>query len=311
MWLLTSDIFGRRCSETVTASNFQKADWSLYKKIVNDLANHLPCPDIENINEAYKRFTNALEIAGKRAVPTGFRKKCSPSWDNDCNVPYVKYKEATASEDIQDAATALMDHIEKKQERWMEAVSSIDFKHSSRKAWQRINLLTGCTRKKIRCLIDPNAIAKHIVQNGCFVQQFVQNHLGVPFTKTELEAALMTTQPRKAKGPNGVPNEILTNRGEALLNWLLSFVKACLANLIPKMWRRVSVVAILKPGKPRSSPNIYRKISLLCSSFKLFERFILNRINPIIDPLLPTEQVGFRKYRSTAHQVCRLTQNIE
>jgi len=72
-----------------------------------------------------------------------------------------------------------------------------------------------------------------------------------------------------------------------------------------------SVVAILKPGMPSSSLESYRTISLLCSSFKLFERLILNRINPIIDPLLPTEQAGFRKNRSTADQVCCLTQNIE
>jgi len=67
----------------------------------------------------------------------------------------------------------------------------------------------------------------------------------------------------------------------------------------------------MKPGKPISSPESYRPISLLCSPFELFERFILNRINPIIDPLLPAEQPGFRKNRSTADQVCRLNQNIE
>ena len=43
--------------------------------------------------------------------------------------------------------------------------------------------------------------------------------------------------------------------------------------------------------QPRELPSK----SLLCSSFKLFERLILNTINPIIDPLLPTEQAGFRK----------------
>jgi len=74
----------------------------------------LLCPNKENINEAHKRFTNTLKIAGKKAIPRGFRKKYSPSWDNDCNILYAKYKEATASEDIQDAANALMDHLNKK-----------------------------------------------------------------------------------------------------------------------------------------------------------------------------------------------------
>jgi len=183
----------------------------------------------------------------------------------------------------------------------MEAVSSIDFQHSSRKAWQRINLLTGRTRKKIRCPIEPNAIAKQIVQNAwshrpnkTFTRSVLNelravsasdcnlnHHLGLPFTKTELEAALKLTQHRKALGPDGVPNKLLTNCGETLLNWMLSFVNACLANnFIPKMWRRASVVAILKPGKASSSPESYCPISLLCPSFKLFERLILKRASP-------------------------------
>jgi len=212
----------------------------------------------------------------------------------------------------------------------MEAVSSIDFKYSSRKAWQCNNLLTGRTRKKIRCPIDPNAIAKQIVQNGCFHRpnktftRSVLNelrtvrasdcnsnhHLGLPFTKTELEAALKATQSREAPGPDGVPNEGLTNCGETLLNWLLSFVNTCLLanNLIPKMWRRASVVAIRQTWQAKFQP---RELSYAMLFIQLFERLILNRINPIIDPLLPTKQAGFRKNRSTADQVCRLTQNIE
>ena len=64
------------------------------------------CPvQIKRISmKPIKVSPNALKIAGKRAIPRGFRKKYSPSWVNDCNVLYVKYKEATASEDIQNAA---------------------------------------------------------------------------------------------------------------------------------------------------------------------------------------------------------------
>jgi len=72
-----------------------------------------------------------------------------------------KYKEATASEHIQEAGNAIKDLFDKKrQKRRMEAMSSLDSKHCSQKAWQRINLHTGRTRKKIRCTIDPSAITK-------------------------------------------------------------------------------------------------------------------------------------------------------
>ena len=76
------------------------------------------------------------------------------------------------------------------------------------------------------------------------------------------------------------------------------------------MWQRATVILILKPEKPSSNPESYHTIPLLCSSFKLFERLILNRINPITDQLLLTEQAGFLKNRSIVDQACCLTRKI-
>ena len=43
----------------------------------------------------------------------------------------------------------------------------------------------------------------------------------------------------------------------------------------------------------------------------MFERLIHARVEPIVDPLLPREQAGFRRGRSTVDQTVLLTQNIE
>ena len=40
-----------------------------------------------------------------------------------------------------------------------------------------------------------------------------------------------------------------------------------------------------------------------CIPHKILERFIYTRIEPVIDPLLPREQAGFRRGRSTVDQV--------
>ena len=45
--------------------------------------------------------------------------------------------------------------------------------------------------------------------------------------------------------------------------------------------------------------------------YKILERLIHARIEPIVDPLLPREQAGFRRGRSTVDQTVLLTQNIE
>ena len=100
--------------------------------------------------------------------------------------------------------------------------------------------------------------------------------------------------------------------GAALKSWLRDFLSSCLRRLkIPKIWRRALVVAIPKPGKPVGDPKSYRPISLPCVPYKILERLIYARVEPLIDPLLPKEQAGFRREKSTVDQVVLLTQNIE
>ena len=90
-----------------------------------------------------------------------------------------------------------------------------------------------------------------------------------------------------------------------MITWPISLFNVYLQeNTIPKMWRRASVVAVLKPGIPETSAANYQTISLLCTIYKLSERIILNRIKHIVDPLFPNDQAGFRKDRSNVDQVC-------
>ena len=58
-------------------------------------------------------------------------------------------------------------------------------------------------------------------------------------------------------------------------------------------------------------PKSYRPISLLCVPYKILERLIYARVEPLIDPLLPKEQAGFQRGKSTVDQVVLLTKNIE
>ena len=80
---------------------------------------------------------------------------------------------------------------------------------------------------------------------------------------------------------------------------------------IPKIWRRALVVVIPKPGKSMGNPKSYQLISLLCVPYKILEKLIYTCVGPLIDPLLPKEQAGFRCGKSTIDQVVLLTQNIE
>ena len=104
----------------------------------------------------------------------------------------------------------------------------------------------------------------------------------------------------------------MLHAGSALKSWLCDFLSSCLCLLkIPKIWRRALVVAIPKPTKPVGYPKNYRPLSLLCVPYKILERLIYARLEPLVDPLLPKEQAGFRRGKSTVDQVVPVIQNIE
>ena len=87
--------------------------------------------------------------------------------------------------------------------------------------------------------------------------------------------------------------------------------KCFMENKIPPLWRQSKIIDILKPGKDSAIPKSYRPISLLCHTYKLYERRILNRIAPTIEQHLIKEQAGFRPGKSCTNQLLNLTQHIE
>ena len=217
--------------------------------------------------------------------------------------------------------------------RWSEAVRSIDFSHSSRKAWSILNNLTGRSRHSPRhCPVSADAIASQLVRNGKYeavdrkssrlVSQEVSDlwrattpdavNTSDNFLQREFAAALQHLKPGKAPGPDSICPELILHAGAALKSWLRDFLSSYLRRLkILKIWKRALVVAIPKPAKPVGNPKSYRPISLLCVPYKILERLIYARVEPLIDPLLPKEQAGFRRGKSTVNKVVLLTQNIE
>ena len=216
-------------------------------------------------------------------------------------------------------ATALLAKVDRKRrDRWSEAVRSIDFSHSSQKAWSTLNNLTGRSQHSPRhCPVSANAIASQLVRNGKYeaadrkssrlVFQEVSDlwrattpdavNISDNFSQTEFAAALQHLKPGKAPGHDSICPELILHAGAALKSWLRDFLFSCLRRLkIPKIWRRVLVVAIPNPGKPVGDPKSYRPISLLCVCYKILERLIYARVEPLIDP-------GFRRGKSPVDQV--------
>ena len=132
------------------------------------------------------------------------------------------------------------------------------------------------------------------------------------FSRREFAAALRHLEPGGAPGPGSICSELILHAGAALKSWLRDFLSSFLRRLkITKIWRRALVVAIPKPAKSVGDPESYRPISLFFVPYKILKRLIYARVEPLIDPLLPKEQAGFRRGNSTVDQNVLLTQNIE
>ena len=133
-----------------------------------------------------------------------------------------------------------------------------------------------------------------------------------PFRPEELAATLRRLKPGKSPGLASKFPEFILHTRSSLKSWFCDFLNSCMCQLkIPKIWRRALIAAIPKPEKPLGYPKGYRPISPLCVPFKILERLIYARVDPVIDPLLPREQACFRHGRSTVDQVTLLTQDIE
>ena len=212
-------------------------------------------------------------------------------------------------------------------------MENLDMARSSRHAWQTIKKLDpdASSSSKSASPIEADQVAQEIKARGQHTpdydfeksirkeyQTILKNTpaedptLTAPITPTEMKSAIMSVKNGKAAGIDGIFPDMITHLGPKAIQWLASTMTQIInTGNYPQHWRQAKVIAILKPGKPADDPASYRPISLLCCLYKLLERVTLTRLTPILDPLIPKEQAGFRQQRSTAEQVIALTSYIE
>jgi len=113
----------------------------------------------------------------------------------------------------------------------------------------------------------------------------------------EWEAALRGLSNNKAKGPDGIPSEILK-----LIPELLPFLVECGVQAYhgnpPAFWSRSVTIPVFKKGDTNDLKN-YRPITLICNALKAFNLILLNRLRTALEPHLRSNQNGFRPNRST------------
>ena len=210
--------------------NFHKAKWSHYIALMNKFAKTLLPPDSLDVDAAYHDFCNIIKKAAKKTIPSGYRNNYIPCWDAGFEFLYKTFLHSSQGDESSLSVTALLAKLDRKRrDRWSEAVRSIDFSHSSRKAWSILNNLTGRSRHSPRhCPVSANYIASQLVINGKYeavdrrssrlVFQEVSDlwrattpdavNISDNFSQREFTTALQHFKPGKAPGPDSICPEL-------------------------------------------------------------------------------------------------------
>ena len=129
------------------------------------------------------------------------------------------------------------------------------------------------------------------------------------FTLKELLTVIKQLKSSKAFGPDNIP--ALLWKDEHFSTLLLNLCNHTFRSLSPpKIWRTSQIIPVPKKGDLSLATN-YRGISLMSIAAKIYNKLILNRLIPFVEPILRKNQNGFRRGRSTLSQILCLRRLIE
>ena len=132
----------------------------------------------------------------------------------------------------------------------------------------------------------------------------------INITSDETLTGILSLNPTKAMGGDGIPPLILKLIAPAILDPIHHLFSSCLSEgYLPKEWRRHYITLIHKSGA-RSQVSNYRSISLLCCISKVLERLIFDKVSDHIFNQLSDCQFGFCKNRSTLQQLLLYNEHL-
>ena len=289
--------------------NLKKANWEQYAYQLDAAVENIPATA-----ECYDRFVNTLRKVARKNNPRGCRRNYVPGLTPESIQLIEEYREKYEDDPFSDSAITLGDELmiaisEERRKAWQTLIESSDMTHNSKKAWSTIRKLCNDPCKpKQHCKTTANQVAHQLLLNGRApnrqpkVRLDRQRYPDDPgftkaFTAEELDIGISVLKNGKAPGLDDIQTELIKQFGPKARDWLLHFFNNCTeTKKIPKLWRQAKVVALLKPGKDPSVAKSFRPISLLCHSYQLFERLILNRIaEHVCEPHSRTSRISCGK----------------
>ena len=295
---------------------------------------------VESADTIYNNVMKAHVVAAEKHVPKKPKKKklvLFESTDVETKRQEVKKAQTLAStrktrsadlalrnakKDLEDAYTReLRNYVNEK----IDIISNAAENQQSRLAWETVNELSGRKNTPTGKLRADNP--KQRVQKW---KEHFQNLLGQPpvvretkilpvieqtlpintneFTKEELLKCIESFKNGKASGLDNIPIEVW--KIDALTDALLDVCNRTFHGDKPEIWGKSGLKPLPKKGD-LGLPENYRGISLNVIASKIYNKMLLQRIGPHIEPILRMNQNGFRPKRSTLAQILTLRRLIE
>ena len=299
--------------------------------------------NLENINKVYSNLISATETVAKEMLPSKPRGKGSKIKDlpsvtsareklKKLSLSHHQHPSKTKKKALEIAKKELDEAYLKAEADFIDGkikdISSLHIGQKHHAAWKTIRELSG-KRSKPTTRIKGGSSAKRM---SSWYNHF-KNLLGKPpktptnislpmekisddldictsdFYINELKIAIKNLKSSKAFGPDNIPAIIW--KDDIFHDLLLKLCNYCLINkTCPTSWRTSQIIPVPKKGDLTLVTN-YRGISLLPIAAKIYNKLILNRLLPKVEPLLRNNQNGFRAGRSTLSQILALRRIIE
>lgn len=132
------------------------------------------------------------------------------------------------------------------------------------------------------------------------------------FTLLELTHALRNCRDT-SPGNDKISYKMISKAHPSCMQFLLAiYNRIWTNNTFPEEWRMGVILSFLKPGKASEDVKSYRPISLTSCVSKLMEKMVNCRLVRVLESggLLPQQQNGFRKMRSTTDSLVSFTSDI-
>ena len=292
-------------------------------------------PDPTSVQEKYDCLGKSCAEVGKQILP----KKEVKKWSNLRNSREVmaarenlkKALDSGKAKDIKLAKKRLTTSYKTAEECFIETqihiIENASFSEQHATAWKVMNEVTGRNSAnppgKLKGTIDEKkqqwkdyfvsllGQPPNVPETDFVVSPIVDHLLPIeqgPFTLEELSDAIKHTKRGGAVGVDCIPLEIWEN--PTFSSYLLELCNIGLTEHIkPKQWSQSAIKPI--PKKANANLKQHRGISLNSIAAKLYNKMLLNRIQPHVDPILSWTQAGFRKSRSTLSNILALRRIIE